>query len=127
MHEFFIPTGLDGKRDGNRSGIMEGGYEDGTLSLPSPWSYSPIVVSYHFFLSFHRLGAVYLNMEQLFRLGNDMTLNKRVFISKSGYLSRTCFLFYRSCLCTPMGKGLCFGTRLVVPLDPSHACAVFTE
>ena len=45
MHEFFIPTGLDGKTDGNRSGLMEGGYKDGTLSLPSPWSYSLIEVS----------------------------------------------------------------------------------
>ena len=46
MHEFFIPTGLDGKRDGNRSGLMEGGYEDGTLSLPSPSiSGSPVNVA----------------------------------------------------------------------------------
>ena len=45
MHEFFIPTGLDGKRDGNRSGLMEGGDEDGTLSLPSPWSYSSPSIS----------------------------------------------------------------------------------
>lgn len=40
MYPFFNPAGLDGKRDGNHSGFMEGSDKDGTFSLPSPRSYS---------------------------------------------------------------------------------------
>ena len=65
MHEFFNPKGLDGERAGIRGGVMEGDRLPWSHSSPSLIVDSPTDVIILCF--FHRLGAVYQNMDRLIR------------------------------------------------------------